>query len=337
MFWHNIKIKIFLGIVVVLTFVFFFNVSVIEEINKTPEILHKDPIYVSMVFGGDIMLDRGVRAKVEKNFNGDYNKIFENINLKNYDIFFANLEGTVSDKGKDSGSKYSFRMDPLVLPALKNIGINILSVANNHVGDWGREAYIDTLTRLKENDIFSTGGGNTSTEAEQPVIIEKYGIKIGFLAFSDKGPDWMKATETKAGLLIASNPRFEEIIQNASRQVDYLIVSFHFGEEYQPIHDPRQEYLAHTAVDNGAKIIIGAHPHVIQDTEKYKNGFIAYSLGNFIFDQSWSKATMQGMLLEIKLYEDGNMIIKKNITQLNKFFQPTIAIEGIEEEIKFQN
>lgn len=329
------KIKIFSGIVVILTFVFFFNASIIEEINKLPEIQY--PNYVSMIFGGDIMLDRGVRAKIEKNFNGDYNKIFENINLKNYDIFFANLEGTASDKGKDGGGKYSFRMDPLVLPALKNIGINILSVANNHVGDWGRESYIDTLARLKENDILYTGGGNTSVEAEHPTIIEKYGMKIGFLAFSDKGPDWMKVTETKAGLLIASNPNFDEIIQNASNQVDYLIVSFHFGEEYQPIHDSRQEHLAHTAIDNGAKIIIGAHPHVIQDTEIYKNGFIAYSLGNFIFDQSWSKATMQGMLLEIKLYEDGNMIIKKNITQLNKFFQPAIAIEGIEEEIKFQN
>ena len=237
-------------------------------------------------------------------------------------------------------------MNPSVVPALKGAGISILSVANNHVGDWGRAAYVDTLSRLKENEIFYTGGGNDAKEAETPAIIEKYGMKIGFLGFSDVGPSWMEAGADKAGLLLASNPRFEEIIKNASAQVDHLIISFHFGNEYKDKHNERQEYLAHKAVDQGAKIVIGHHPHVIQNTEIYSGkdctpsscmSFIAYSLGNFIFDQSWSKPTMQGMILEIKLGRDGSITAKKDTIKLNSAFQPDQLIKGKEEKIKFDS
>lgn len=305
----------------------------------TPDI--RDPDFITLIFGGDIMLDRGVRSSVLKNFNNDYSALFQKSKelgdiLKKSDIVFANLEGPASDQGVDMRNLYSFRMDPSVIPALKGAGIGVLSVANNHVGDWGRPAYIDTLARLKENEILYTGGGNNSAETERPTIIEKYGMKIGFLGFSDVGPDWMKATEDKAGLLLASNPRFDEIIKNASKQVDYLVVSFHFGAEYKPKHNARQEYLAHKAVDAGAKIVIGHHPHVIEDTEVYKNGYIAYSLGNFVFDQSWSKPTMEGMLLNIKLWRDGSLNIQKNTIKLNSVFQPNQIIKGKEEKVKFQ-
>ncbi len=308
----------------------------VKQKDGIPEI--KEPDFVNLTFAGDIMLDRGVRSSVLKNFAGDYSSLFDNLGtLKDSDIVFANLEGVASDKGQDAGNLYSFEMDPAVVPALAGAGISVLSVANNHVADYGREAYIDTLSRLKENEILYTGGGMDEAEAEQPVIIEKYGMKIGFLGFSDKGPDWMHAAPDTAGLLIASNPRFDEIVQNASKQVDFLIVSFHFGEEYQKVHNARQEYLAHKAVDDGAKIIIGTHPHVVEETEVYKNSFIAYSLGNFIFDQSFSQDTMQGMLLNIKLNRDGSMSDTKNTIKLNNGFQPDQIIKGKEEKVIFQN
>ena len=317
--------------------------SVHAVVKEKPEI--KTPDFVNMIFGGDIMLDRGVRKSVVKNFSGDYAKLFENLSiLKDFDIVFANLEGSATEKGVDRKNLFSFRMDPAIIPAVKGAGVSILSVANNHVGDWGRDAYIDTLDRLKENEILYTGGGMNSIEAQQPTIIEKNGMKIGFLAFSDVGPNWMKVTENQAGLLLASDPRFDEIIKNASKQVDYLIVSFHFGEEYKPKHNFRQEDLAHKAVDDGAKIVVGQHPHVIEDTEVYSRkdctqsscaSFIAYSLGNFIFDQSWSKTTMQGGLIEIKLNRDGSMTVKKDTVQLNSFFQPETIIQGVEEKIEF--
>ncbi len=314
------------------------NTNWVEEKIGMPDF--RDQNFVTLTFAGDIMLDRGVRNSVIKNFNNDYSALFEKSDnllelLRNTDIFFANLEGPVSDQGIDQKNLYSFRMSPSVIPALKGAGVSVLSLANNHMGDWGRAAFVDTMARLKENEILYTGGGNNKAEATTPAIIEKYGIKIGFLGFTDKGPNNMVADADQAGVLLASDPNFDEIVKNASSQVDYLIVAFHFGEEYITKHNERQELLAHKAIDNGAKVVIGTHPHVIEDTEVYKNGYIAYSLGNFIFDQSWSKPTMQGMLLELKLFKDGSITATKNTTQQNSVFQIEKVTLGDEERVKF--
>lgn len=294
--------------------------------------------FVNLSFVGDIMLDRGVKSSVRRNFGGDYSLLFNNLEvIKHSDIAFANLEGPASDVGKDMHNLYSFRMEPTVIPALAGAGFDVLSIANNHVGDWGRDAYIDTMSNIKENELAYAGGGMNYEEAVKPVIIEKYGMKIGYLAFSDKGPNWMGVNQNSAGLLLASDPNFDLIIQNASKEVDYLVVSFHFGEEYQKKHNQRQEYLARKAIDDGAKIVIGAHPHVMEDFEIYKKGYIAYSLGNFIFDQKFSVDTMEGMLLEIKLDRSGDMEVTKNIVKLNYSFQPNKIIKGKAEKIKFED
>ncbi len=295
------------------------------------------PNSISLLFGGDLMLDRGVRSSVLKNFNGDYSALFNNLDLlKKADIAFANLEGPASDIGSDKHNLYSFRMDPSVIPALKGAGFSVLSVANNHVGDWGRDAYADTLSRLTENEIGYTGGGTNIKEAGKPKIIEKFGFKVGYLGFSDVGPTWMKADDTNAGILLASDPNFDTIVSSAAKQVDLLVVSFHFGVEYQTKHNAQQEALAHKAIDDGAKIIIGSHPHVAEDTEVYKNGYIAYSLGNFIFDQYFSQNTMQGTLLEVTYNKDGTLVVKKDTVLLNHAFQPNKVILGKEEKIKFK-
>ena len=309
------------------------NADWIKEKLDIPDIF--DPTYVTLTFGGDIMLDRGVRNSVMKNFGGDYSLLFDKLEiLKDSDIVFANLEGPASDKGADLKSLYSFRMDPSTIPALRGAGLSIVSVANNHAGDWGREAFTDTLDRLTENEIEYVGGG-TKEKAETPVIIEKYGMKIGYLGFSDVGPKWMEASTVNPGILLASDPRFDEIIRNASSQVDQLVVSFHWGDEYKQIHNARQEELAHRAIDAGAKLVIGHHPHVIQDTEVYKNGYIVYSLGNFIFDQRFSKETTEGLLMEIKIKKDGSLTVRKNIVKSNTLFKPAEVIKGKEEIIKF--
>lgn len=306
----------------------------IKEKLNIPSI--KEPDYISFSFLGDMMLDRGVRSSVNKNFNGDYSDLFSKMEvLKKSDVVFANLEGPASDQGRDLQNLYSFRMDPDTIPALKGAGMSIVSVANNHAGDWGREAFIDTLNRLEENEILYTGGG-ISKDVESPTIIEKYGMKIGFLGFSDVGPQNLSAKEDTVGILLANNPRYEEIIKNAKSQVDYLVVSIHWGDEYKTTNNARQETLAKKAVDAGAKLVIGHHPHVIQNTEVYKDSLIVYSLGNFIFDQKFSTATMQGMLLELRLWRDGSVDYKKNTVKLNKVFQPDQIIQGKEEKLKIE-
>lgn len=290
-------------------------------ISSIPE---EEPIVpeVTLAFTGDIMLDRGVKQSVSKHFEGDYGALFKNLEfLKDKDIWFTNLEGPVSDKGTDLHNLYSFRMDPEVLPVLKNAGLDIISFANNHVGDWGHIAFVDTLNRLKENEILYTGAGIDKQSSENPTIIERNGLKIGFLGFTDVGPNGLEAKENTPGINLANNPNLDQIISNASKQVDQLVVSFHWGEEYKR-HTNRQQQLAHRAIDAGAKLVIGHHPHVIQDTENYKEGFIVYSLGNLIFDQYFSKDTMQGMLAEITLNKKGIVNTSTKTIKLNSYFQP---------------
>lgn len=294
----------------------------------------------SIYFVGDIMLTRGVKSSVIKNFAGDYSKLFENVKeLKEADILFGNLEGAVSDVGNNVGSKYSFRMDPIVLPVLKDAGFDIVSFANNHVGDWNITAFSDTLSRLDENGILKTGAGINKTEAENPTIIEKNGIKFGFLGFSDVGPNWLSSTDDKPGILLAGDHNIETIIKNAKTKVDVLIVSFHFGDEYKLVHNSRQETLAHLAIDSGADLIIGHHPHVMQDIEIYNSKTIVYSLGNFIFDQHFSVETMRGMLFRAT-YKGKELIeTEQKIITLNKKYQPEgiSSVKEIEEKDEENN
>ncbi|MCU0660560.1 MAG: CapA family protein [Candidatus Pacebacteria bacterium] len=294
-----------------------------EDLYKIPD----DEI--DLVFAGDIMLDRGVRQNVYAYFGGDYGRLFTHApEVARADIAFANLEGPASDKGADEGSIYSFRMEPKSLIAVRDAGFDVLSVANNHAGDWGREAFSDTLLRIQNAGMEFVGGGGNRAEAKQPKIIEKKGIKIGYLGFSDVGPAWIRATETSPGILLANDPHFEQSIKDAAAQCDVLVVSFHWGEEYKTgEHTERQKDLAHRAIDAGAKLVIGHHPHVIQDTEHYNGGYIAYSLGNFIFDQAFSKDTMEGLLLSVRLKRSEILQVQKNIVKLNQRFQIEKVLE----------
>ena len=294
--------------------------------NNTDGITRTVVKTTTLYFVGDIMLTRGVESSVEKNFGGDYNKLFDNlVEFRNADILFGNLEGDVSDVGNNVGSKYSFRMNPAVLPALKNAGFSVVSFSNNHVGDWNMDAFKDTLSRLSSANILKTGAGMNKEDAETPAIIEKNGVRFGFISFSDVGPDWLEAKTNNPGILLASDPNFETIIQNAKTKCDVLIVSFHFGVEYELTHNNRQESLAHSAIDNGADMVVGGHPHVMEDIEEYKGKTIVYSLGNFIFDQYFSDNTMKGMLFETTFSGTNLIKTEQKIITLNKYFQP----EGI--------
>lgn len=278
----------------------------------------------SLLFVGDIMLGRGVEKSVEDNAGGDFSFLFEKIDfIKNADISFGNLEGPVSDSGEDIGNLHSFRFLPDSLTALKEAGFDIFSVANNHAGDWGKDAFKDSILKLKKEEILPVGGGLNKKNATSLKTIEKNGVKFGFLGFSDVGPEWMRVSEDGAGILTTSDD-YLSLIKDASQKIDVLVVSFHFGEEYEEVSNSRQKRLAREAIDNGAKIVIGHHPHIVQEIENYKDGIIAYSLGNFIFDQNFSEETMEGIVLEIILKEGNIIEVKQNKTKLNNFFQPEL-------------
>ncbi len=294
------------------------ELSAIKSILAVEE--KSEPITVAFV--GDIMLDRGVKSSVVKNFGGDYGALFANVpELRSADIAFANLEGPVSDTGKNVGSKYSFRMDPNVLPMLREAGFDVFSFANNHVGDWSKSAFDQTLELLRAQGILFAGAGKNYQEAITPQIITVHDTKIGFLAFSDVGPNWMAATSEQSGILLATDKQLPEIISAAKAQTDYLFVSFHWGVEYDPA-TTRQKTLARQTIDAGADGVIGHHPHVIQANETYNGKPIFYSLGNFIFDQYFSPETMRGMLALVTISPEGEISSELFTTTLSKQYQP---------------
>jgi poly-gamma-glutamate synthesis protein (capsule biosynthesis protein) len=286
------------------------NTASVIDATQTIPIPHN----ITLGFVGDVMLDRGVAYSVKKNFNGNMSALFKNTSfLAQPDIMFANLEGPASDTGSDLGNTYSFRMDPRALTTIKSAGVDVISFANNHVGDWGRAAFEDTITRAREAGLLVCGAGWTKSEAATPAIVDENGYRVGYLCFSDVGPAWMAASDTESGILLANDPNFAAIIQNARKQVNALVVSFHWGEEYKTSHTARQEELAHLAAVNGATIVVGHHPHVAEDTETYAGVPIIYSLGNFIFDQGFSKETTRGLFATATISQD----MAKNLTLLN--------------------
>jgi poly-gamma-glutamate synthesis protein (capsule biosynthesis protein) len=282
--------------------------------------------FVTLFFVGDIMLDRGVELEIKKNGNSDFKFPFLKIekDLKEADILFGNLEGPISDKGQKVGSIYSFRMDPKAIDGLLFSGFDVLSVANNHMFDYGREAMEDTFFRLKETRIDYVGGGFNEAEAYAPKIKEINGTKIAFLDFTNLGSPYWEAKENRSGIAWLDKERLENSIKEAKKKSDIIIVSMHFGDEYKTSPTPGQKELARLAVDSGANLVIGHHPHVIQPVEKYQEGYVAYSLGNFIFDQNFSEETMKGLILKV-FVENGK--IKEVIPvefEINQNFQPEI-------------
>lgn len=220
-------------------------------------------------------------------------------------------------KGPNVGSRFSFAMDQQILPVLVANNFKMVSFANNHVGDRSNTGFADTLTNFETAGLPYAGAGRNFTEASTVKIITVNDIKIGFIACSDVGPDWLKATETAAGQLLCSNPKLAEIITNAKSQVDFLIFSAHWGAEYHP-RSQHQVDIAHNVIDHGADMVIGHHPHVIEATEWYKDKFIAYSLGNFIFDQYFSDATMQGLVVDAVIDPTQKTEVTLKVVELSK-------------------
>ena len=279
---------------------------------------------ISLIAVGDIMLDRGVKNVVYSHGKGDYSFMFaDSFFLKDADITIGNLEGPVSSQGYDLGSVFSFRMEPKSLVALKSAGFDVLSIANNHMGDWGMTAFEDTMKEISKSGLLYVGSGLNKKEAETIKIVEKNDIKVGFLSFSDVGPKWLAKNENLPFMLQVSED-FSQIISKGASLVDHLIVSIHFGEEYSKQPTERQISLAKTAIDYGARVVLGHHPHVVLPTEFYKDGFIAYSMGNFIFDQNFSKETSFGQVLKLDFNKKSIVDIREAIVDFNKIFQPTL-------------
>ena len=281
---------------------------------------------ISLIFVGDIMFDRSIKNVVEKYGGGDFRFpfIFVADALGKADLTFGNLEGPISKRGKNQGSIYSFRMGGGAADALTFSGFDVMSLANNHILDWGKSALIDTISVLRVNNIDAIGAGKNYEEANSPVVKEIGNTKIAFLAYTNLYPKSLDASENSAGVSDFDLEKIKNKVKNIkeTKKADLVILSLHWGEEYKTSHNLYQEKIAHDLIDTGADLIIGHHPHVIQELEQYKDKWIAYSLGNFLFDQNFSEETMRGgvLFVEIKNQKISKAVLKK--VQLNQFFQP---------------
>ena len=293
-------------------------VFLITQIVSTEEKSH------TILFTGDIMLDRGVRQMVEKHGENDYTFPFLKIHkaLKEGDIVFGNLESVISDKGYYVGGLYSFRADPQAMEGLSYAGFDIVSLANNHAFDYTREAFEDTMQRLHKNEILYTGAGFNKKEAHSPATILLDDTRVGFLGYTEFLYPYALATEERSGITDFTTENMKEDIETAKKEVDILVVTFHYGDEYKKEPNARQKEVSRKAIDYGADIVIGHHPHVTQPVEKYNEGYIAYSLGNFIFDQYFSEETMRGFILKAKIQDKKITGIEKIHYKLNEHYQP---------------
>jgi len=242
---------------------------------------------------GDIMLARTVGDQVQAHgpqivFAG-VQSVFDSA-----DVLVGNLECAITDSGERQQKTYTFAAHPETALALALAGFDVLSLANNHAMDYGSQGLFDTRDHLKQYGIASVGAGANAAEAHAPVILERNGLRLAFLAYVDvpvekDGFDartWI-ATASQPGIAWADLDQITTDVAAARLQSDIVIVQLHSGYEvgsYIPTISPNQLAEAHAAIDAGAALVLGSHPHILQSIEQYHGGLIAYSLGNFVMD-----------------------------------------------------
>jgi poly-gamma-glutamate synthesis protein (capsule biosynthesis protein) len=279
----------------------------------------------TLLFVGDVMLSRGVGARMQS--EADYTFPFQKIadRLSAADLTFANLECPVSDAGRNRHHLYSFRADPKAIEGLNHVGFDVVSVANNHMYDWGPAALLDTVRRLREAGIKPVGAGANDLEAHYPVLIDLGGLRLAFLAYVDVEPKVAAAAPGRPGVAWLEPERVLADIRFARPLADLVIVSPHWGIEYATQPNRQQVELAHQMIDAGADIVVGTHPHVVQPVEEYNGGWIAYSLGNFVFDQK-APGTRRGLMLEVKLSGERIAQVTQVPIAISSSFQATLML-----------
>jgi poly-gamma-glutamate capsule biosynthesis protein CapA/YwtB (metallophosphatase superfamily) len=280
-----------------------FLVALLTLLGLTTPMLAAAPV-VSIAFVGDIMLDE-TPGKVIKSGRDPFAP-FATI-LKSADIRIGNLECVVATNGTaQPGKPYTFRAHPRSLPVLKR-HFDAVALANNHTGDFGPLAFAQMLDRLERAGIPYFGGGRDLAQAHVPLIIERHGLRVAFLAYNEFFPRSFEADTDKPGSAWSEDEQVVLDIRRARSQyrADLVIPVMHWGWEHELRASERQRQLARMMIDAGADAIVGGHPHVIQDVEQYQGKPIIYSLGNFVFDGFSDVTNNIGWLLRMELDRQG--------------------------------
>ncbi|MFA6272009.1 MAG: CapA family protein [Patescibacteria group bacterium] len=280
--------------------------SVANNNQSVVETKKNDPV-VTIMAVGDIMLSRDVDTKMQK-YN-DYNYPFLKTAelLESADITFGNLESPITPGRKINTNEMVFRADPESVEGLQLAGFDLVTLANNHTLNFGKEGLSDTFKYLDSAGIEYMGAGESVKDAYQPYVKEIKGMTFAFLAYSyaSSPVSDYNSEEQNPTLTFMDFDKMKQDVADASDIADFVIISMHDGYEYQFTPNQHQKDFAHAAIESGADLVVGHHPHVVQTMEKYQDGYIIYSLGNFVFDQMWSQETREGMIAEITFSKEG--------------------------------
>lgn len=283
---------------------------------------------------GDLNLAHWITPLIDSN-GPDY--LYNHINdfISGCDIFFVNLESPICEKGEAYPKNFVFNVPARHVKVLQSGKINVVSLANNHILDYGLPGLFSTIKELKHADIHYCGAGKNLEDAYAPAIIEINNIKVAFFAYSMTLPKAFWANDSTGGTAYPYNKIIKDRISACRQKSDIIVASFHWGKELSLYPEEYQIRQAHMAIDFGADLVLGHHPHNLQGVEVYKGKNIFYSLGNYIF-ASYSDKVKDGLILEADFTKDGIQHVKIHPINVNNYdvqFKPKLHIAEKKKEI----
>jgi poly-gamma-glutamate capsule biosynthesis protein CapA/YwtB (metallophosphatase superfamily) len=279
---------------------------------------------------GDIMLGRGVAGQ-PGGAPARLRPMAEH--LRAADLTVGNLESTLSDDGPAQQGTDSFHAPPTVLAALADAGVDALSLANNHTGDYGPRALLATLDAFRGRRIESFGAGRDLRGATRAAVLVRNGVRFGFLGFNAIGETPRATARTAGALSVRMPPRTGPLdrrdlahvvgaVRRLAERVDVVVVVPHWGTQYTHAAEPVQSRVGRRLVDAGADLVVGGHPHWVQGLERYDGAVIAHSLGNFVFDMDFMEPTMEGVALTARFRGDRLRGVELTPYRLDRNFTP---------------
>jgi len=251
--------------------------------------------------------------------------------IESFDLAFCNLESNISEQGGETvkpDNRLIFTAPPLAAVALRRSGWDMVSTANNHSSDYGLRALKETVVRLESTGVPFNGTAMFASDLYQPTYLRVKGRTIAFLAVTDTSNAPVAGTALERHLNIADRECLLPALQDAERLADFTVVSYHGGIEYSDWPTERTRNFLHWAVDNGADLVLGHHPHVIQGVETYRRSLIIYSLGNFTFYQGghpyW---TDYGLAASISIGRNG--VLSTEFIPIRAHFQARVVKEEL--------
>jgi poly-gamma-glutamate capsule biosynthesis protein CapA/YwtB (metallophosphatase superfamily) len=262
---------------------------------------------------GDLMLARRVGQVMQQ--SGDFAAPLRDTaqRLAGADITTGNFEGTLARLGPPQQGNDSFGADPRVREGLLLAGFDVVTLANNHLGDYGPQSLVETVRLLREVNFQTTGAGANVAEASTPVVVEREGVRFGFLAVDAIGETPAAGPDTPGAFRLRMQPRTGPLVpedletvlaavRSLATQAEVVLVAAHWGTQYTTELVPDQQLVARALVEAGADVVLGGHPHWVQGAEMRGKALIAYSLGNFVFDMTFMRQTQESVLLELTFW-----------------------------------